>query len=896
MSAPFFIGREKETGALRKAIRSGRSILVSGVSGIGKTALIENTIRDLPRVHRASGRWMTDWLDALAYFSEVIERKPRSPTKGAVVLWLQRSFSTLESDVFFFDDFEYLDPDFGNILLSILRTADLPFTVLAASAAKDLEFRKSVSDRLLHLHLGELSARDLGRFCRRYDTRPEDLPRQVRGHPQLMQIYLENGATGVKEWVDTKLMDFSPDAVSLLKRLALARTPLQERWAGEGFSRACSREIRNKLSSPSSLERVKEHLLLEMNEDRDEKRDLESGMLAYLLTRPELSRHDFHCAVKIALDQRPRGLQKLVAKFASSSEAFEHHSLVLLQPALNELMLSREIPAESRLRWFRFMGEEFDPEQYLNIHDHLIGSEDKIERVIAKVNYLRACYRAGVAHMPKTDPYIRDIVAEEIPPFIREQALCLWADTSYHKPDFQRRKESIYRFLRKNGMKPEVVEAFRSLHSGRKGWSSEFRESELRETLLESRRVFLKNSLPGMADVCTRNLLILSYAANDDRTYHAFYEELQSHGSGYGIYDALLPAAMQWNLCNFEPMEAICREIPQSRCDPGHPLLRGPYGKDVMPHSMTVLRDLTFDRDPNPDLIPILDSAVGNSYHSFVISLSVSRLALHFVFRDNISDAKRLIDILRNGKYPQQQFIGAVMEEYVSLYTGGKRATVEDIIRLIQVPLKAPERITLPYYVLLSTRIVLRHGIPGADFVDLLRGHPGSRSLFGLSRWILEECCFAMLDALGMDLPERSDKTEIPPDIQEHVRNLIWRNIDRPRGRPAKAYRTDAVPSLKRHLDRHWWEALKLEEFAETHGISRKHLSTHFSRAYGIPPKKYQSLRRLEEARSMLAREPDRNVTEIALACGFHDGADFSKKFKMRYGISPREYRRSVAE
>ncbi len=896
MSLPAFIGREKETGTLRKAIRSRKAMLVSGVSGIGKTALIENTIRDYPRIYRVSGRWMTEWLDAVAYFSEIIEHKPRSPTRGAVALWLQKSLCSLPCDIFFLDDFEYLDPDFGNILLSVLRTADFPFAVLAASASGDVEFRQSVSDKLVHLHLQELSARDLALYCKCNNTRPEELPRQVRGHPQLMQIYLENGSTGVEEWVDTKLMSFSTNALMLLKRLCLAQTSLQERWAGEGFSRASHREIRNKLPSESSLQRVKEHLLIGMNEARDEKRELESGMLDFLLARPELSRQDFHRAVKIALDQRAQGLRELVAKFASSSDAFDHHSLVLLQPALNELMLSREIPAESRLLWFRSMGEDFDPEQYLKIHDRLIDSEDNIERAIAKVNYLRACYRAGVDRMPRMDRYIRELAAEDIPSSIREQALCLWATTSYHRSGFEKRKESVYRFLEKNGMKPEVVEAFRVLFGGRSGWAREYQGEDLRAQVLKSHRIFARNNLQGMADVCIRNLVMLSYVENDDETYLDTCNELQSHGTGYGILDTLFPAVIQWTRCNFEPMENIFREIPDSPYYNSHPLLRGPYYKDIMPYVMAVLRDLTFDASPNPDYIPVLEKANRHFYHFYMITNSAGRLAQHFLFRDNTTDSKRLIDLLRNGKWPQERYIGELLREYYSLYSGEKKATIGDMIRLARVPLHAPERITLPYYVLLSTRTILRHGIPGADFVGLLSSHPGVKSLFGLSRWIVDECCDAMLDVLGMDLPERENNIDVPPGIRETVRNLIWRNIDRPKGRPVKAYRTDTVPSLKRHLDQNWREPFKLEAFAEANGISTKHLTTHFTRAYGISPKKYQGLKRLEEARSRLIKEPDRNITEIALACGFHDSADFSRKFKMRYGVSPRDYRKSVDE
>ncbi|MDY0066471.1 MAG: helix-turn-helix transcriptional regulator, partial [Steroidobacteraceae bacterium] len=53
---------------------------------------------------------------------------------------------------------------------------------------------------------------------------------------------------------------------------------------------------------------------------------------------------------------------------------------------------------------------------------------------------------------------------------------------------------------------------------------------------------------------------------------------------------------------------------------------------------------------------------------------------------------------------------------------------------------------------------------------------------------------------------------------------------------------------------------------------------------------------RLERCRSALERPRDsaRSITEIAFECGFNDASHFSRAFRSRYGLSPREFRRAA--
>ena len=69
----------------------------------------------------------------------------------------------------------------------------------------------------------------------------------------------------------------------------------------------------------------------------------------------------------------------------------------------------------------------------------------------------------------------------------------------------------------------------------------------------------------------------------------------------------------------------------------------------------------------------------------------------------------------------------------------------------------------------------------------------------------------------------------------------------------------------------------------------------HFARAFratvGLPPHRYQMLRRLERAKVLL-RETDRPVTDVTLEVGFSDPSYLARLLKRETGLTPMAYRR----
>ena len=86
--------------------------------------------------------------------------------------------------------------------------------------------------------------------------------------------------------------------------------------------------------------------------------------------------------------------------------------------------------------------------------------------------------------------------------------------------------------------------------------------------------------------------------------------------------------------------------------------------------------------------------------------------------------------------------------------------------------------------------------------------------------------------------------------------------------------------------------SLTPQALAGRFGISVRYLHLLF-KAESITVSRWILERRLEHCRRDLIRNGSRkNVTEVAFQWGFNDSAHFSRVFKKRYGISPRDFRK----
>ena len=83
---------------------------------------------------------------------------------------------------------------------------------------------------------------------------------------------------------------------------------------------------------------------------------------------------------------------------------------------------------------------------------------------------------------------------------------------------------------------------------------------------------------------------------------------------------------------------------------------------------------------------------------------------------------------------------------------------------------------------------------------------------------------------------------------------------------------------------------LDVARLAEAAGFSRYHFSRRFAAERGMPPGRYITTRRMEEAVRLL-RATELSVREVSGACGFADPNHFAKAFRRWHGQSPLAFR-----
>src|SRR3954466_13971973 len=90
--------------------------------------------------------------------------------------------------------------------------------------------------------------------------------------------------------------------------------------------------------------------------------------------------------------------------------------------------------------------------------------------------------------------------------------------------------------------------------------------------------------------------------------------------------------------------------------------------------------------------------------------------------------------------------------------------------------------------------------------------------------------------------------------------------------------------------DARYFEPLDVDDLARAAGLSRRHFSREFRRAFGEPPHTYLLTRRLERAAALL-RNTDHSVAEICFSVGLQSVGSFTTSFTRTYGMSPTAYR-----
>lgn len=143
--------------------------------------------------------------------------------------------------------------------------------------------------------------------------------------------------------------------------------------------------------------------------------------------------------------------------------------------------------------------------------------------------------------------------------------------------------------------------------------------------------------------------------------------------------------------------------------------------------------------------------------------------------------------------------------------------------------------------------------------------------------------------AIFNDIFDAYEKTENICDRMCCVYNLIKRLLEI--SEEKKNYRKEEVFPVIEYIRSNYRKNITVEELAIVSGSSKSKLHSIFKEETGLSPVKYLNEYRLSVALRFL-EDTNMNVGEIAVKAGFYDLFHFSKMFKSKYGVSPKNYRK----
>lgn len=92
------------------------------------------------------------------------------------------------------------------------------------------------------------------------------------------------------------------------------------------------------------------------------------------------------------------------------------------------------------------------------------------------------------------------------------------------------------------------------------------------------------------------------------------------------------------------------------------------------------------------------------------------------------------------------------------------------------------------------------------------------------------------------------------------------------------------------YIESHYTEDISIDELAEISHYSPRHFTRIFTETYHTTPLNYILSLRINRAYSLL-KENRLPISDIALQCGFGDNNYFSRIFKKRTGLTPKQFR-----
>lgn len=102
------------------------------------------------------------------------------------------------------------------------------------------------------------------------------------------------------------------------------------------------------------------------------------------------------------------------------------------------------------------------------------------------------------------------------------------------------------------------------------------------------------------------------------------------------------------------------------------------------------------------------------------------------------------------------------------------------------------------------------------------------------------------------------------------------------------------IKKVKAHIEDTDFSSVSLSDAADLAGLEKKYFSRFFKEKTGICFRDWIACARVKRSQEMLM-ERDYTVTETCFAVGFRDLRTFERAFKKHTGMTPRDFKASVA-
>ncbi|UCD92653.1 MAG: ATP-binding protein [Methanobacteriota archaeon] len=251
-----FCGREIEKKRLLDLIRSGKTIVLQGIAGIGKTALASKICASLKKERSVFWfefrKWHSEWglLTELSRFLEAVGRRSLSKhIKAESTMDAGRLGSVLGQDfmgiraVLFFDDFQMANPEIiklFSVLLNITKSnRDLAVVVLTREIIpfydrKDVEVDREVEEIHL-LGLDKMASKELvGEGVEEFGIF-EEVYSATQGHPLFLDLIRTVPAIGpeprlryIDRFIEEEIYsELDPEEKKMMKVASIYENPVQ---------------------------------------------------------------------------------------------------------------------------------------------------------------------------------------------------------------------------------------------------------------------------------------------------------------------------------------------------------------------------------------------------------------------------------------------------------------------------------------------------------------------------------------------------------------------------------------------------------------------------------------------------------------------------------------------